>query len=1000
MGRNNYSKKNQSKKHSLSSSSSSSSSYDSSDSSQSDSSSESDVSINYGVKRRKQYKKQNNKITKDIEDDYNLQDFKKSRTQIKSQHQIKNRFTPQKSKKNIIGRSLKSFEPVEVQNMQFYQVPTNTGRVNGGNKIVHIIEIKEPNIESRSRAKSDVFNQINKNQMQIEDINQGEQDYNSQNQDPLTGMKNNFQRRQSHRIMHQSYHSIQSNNGSTKGNQITISPQYDSSNGFNFKQQALHHTSNFARIIPINNPLDNSKNDPKSISINNSMNLNQSENQKKENQQDMLKLEIKNKELYRIQHQQRHALTTVGNTLKKKQSIENIEFFNRQQDKQLQEKRKSDLFYNNCLQKTKKLWSFLIKKVQYNHFLTGFVYKIVNMFGLKSIFHFKFITTCINYYLLGTILFIFPVIKQMVQYSDKILSQGIQIFYLYQQQDSLGLIVYFNFLIIFLASILILMSYYRYLHYQKNSVMFEVQRTKGLKYFTMIFCEYNWKIPGEKPRLWFQLSLTNKVFSSFEEEDQVYRRQIYVNQPLQLLKDILFYILYISSVVSSGYFLLLLCNNKLFNKQIIPNSLFINECLFSMVAITFVEIISSLLVILMRCLLHFEKSCLKLKAQYSAEFIYQAVVYSIYIFIRSAASFTQDEFIVSIVDYSYQNDGYVCPQQSTAHSLLALYLVHYVFILYFKQYFKLILDQILKNDDHIKSSLKCAVDNKYRRQFKVVEDTIPLIISNMFIFMNTPFNFLLFPMALVLNLILLLHNYFIIKKWKLPEYLTITSIDIHGILVKMFLLTVFFMFLHFFFISLLDQPLYYFTNDLTRVCGPFTEKNTKILSYTFQYFYNSNFFQESLDIIFWQPLLVCIIAFFTLKTIADNRQYKKWVKILQYRSKDINSVKKHYKKKLQKLQKQLESAAKDIKQIQKESAVPQIIKPSQQQKPQEDQNISANFQANVHQKSVYEQIRTDESQIQQHTQNYFLRGRKRSSFANEHSEIQNFNTKPDSEYGI
>ncbi|KAL4435843.1 hypothetical protein ABPG74_015811 [Tetrahymena malaccensis] len=920
--------------------------------------------------------------------------------QIQSQHQIKIRNTPQKSKKSILGRSLKSIEPVEAQNIQTYQVPTNTSRVNGGNKIIRITEFQKPNTESRSRAKSDVFKQMNNHKMQVEDINQGEDNHFPQNNEPNTDMKNNFQRRQSHRIMHQSYHSIQSNNGSTKGNQMIISPQYDSSNGFNFKQQALHHTSNFARIIPINNSLNNSKNDPKSISINNSIQANYQENQKKENEQDMLKLEIKNKELYRIQHQQRHALTTVGKTLQKKQSIENIEFFNRQQEKQIQEKRKNDLFYNNCIQKTKKLWSSLVKKVQYSHFLTGFVYKIVNMFGLKSIFHFKFITTCINYYLFGTILFLFPVIQQIVKYQDQISSEGVQIFYLYQLQDSLALVVYFNFLIVFLAALLILMSYYRYLHYQKNSVMFEVQRTKGLKYFTMIFCEYNWKIPGQKPRLWFQLSLTNKVFSSFEEEDQVYRRQIYVNQVQQLLKDILFYLLYISTMVGSGYFMLLLCNNQLINKKVIPGSLFLNECLFSIIVVVFVEIVSFLMVILMRILQHFEKSCLQLKAQYSIEFIYQAVAYSIYIFIRSTASFTQDEFIENIVDYNYQNDGYVCPQQSTAHGLFALYLVHYLFILYFKQYFKLMLNLIKQNDNHVKSGLKCAIDNKNRRQFKVIDDTIPLIISNMIIFMNTPFNFILFPVALILNLILLLHNYFIIKKWKLPEYLTITSIDIHGILVKMFLLTIFFMFLHFFFISLLDQPLYYFANDLSRPCGPFTKTNTNILSYTFQYFYNSYFFKESLDIVFWQPLLVCIIGFFILKTISDNRQYKKWVKILQYRSKDINSVKKHYKKKVSKLQKQLENAAKDIKQIQKESAVPQLIKPVQQQKPQEEQNISANIQVNDHQKSIYEQIRTDESQIQHHTQNYFLRGRKRSSLGNEHSEIQNFNTKPDSEFQI
>ncbi|EAS06766.2 transmembrane protein, putative (macronuclear) [Tetrahymena thermophila SB210] len=999
MGRNKYSKKPQSKKNYNSSSSSSSSSNDSSDSSQSDSSSESDVSINYGTNKRNKYKKQNNKITKDIEDDYNLYDNRKSRTKIQSQHQIKNRFTPQKSRKSIVGKSFRSIEPAEFQNNP-YQVPTNTVRLNGGNKLIQIAELQKPQIENRSRAKSDVFNYLNQNKMQVEDINQAVEDHNLNNYDLSTDMKKNLQRRQSHRIMHQSYHSIQSNNGSTKGNQIIISPQYDSSHGFNFKQQAMHHTSNFARIIPINNSLDHSKNDPKSISINNSINVNQQENQIKENQQDMLKLDLKNKELNRLQNQQRHALTTVGNALKRKQSIENIEFFNRQQEKQLQEKKKSDLSYNNCIQKTKKLWSFLVKKIQYNHFLTEFVYKIVNMFGLKSIFHFKFLTTCINYYLFGTILFIFPIVKQIIQYSDQISSQGVQIFYLYQLQDSLGLIVYFNFLIIFLAAILILMSYYRYLHYQKNSVMFEVQKTKGLKYFTMIFCEYNWKIPGEKPRLWFQLSLTNKVFSSFEDEDQVYRRQIYVNQIQQLLKDMLFYILYISTMLASGYFMLILCNNKLFNKQVIPNSLFLNECLFSIVVIALVEVVSFLLAILMSVLRHFENSCLQLKSQYSIEFIYQAVVYSIYIFIRCTASFTREEFIVNIVDYNYQNDGYVCPQQSTAHSLFSLYLVHYVFILYLKQYFKLLLNLIQKNDDHVKSGLKCAMDNKNRRQFKVVEDTIPLIISNMIIFMNTPFNFILFPIALILNLILLLHNYFIIKKWKLPEYLTITSIDIHGILVKMFLLTVFFMFLHFFFISLADQPLHYFADNLSRVCGPFTQNNTNILSYTFQYFYNSYFFQESLDIVFWQPLLVCIIVFFILKTIADNRQYKKWVKILQYRSKDINSVKKHYKKKVSKLQKQLENAAKNIKQIQKESAIPQMIKPNQQQKPLEEHNISANIQVNDHQKSVHEQLRTEESQFQQHTQNYFLRPRKRSSFGNEHSEIQNFNTKPDSEFGI
>lgn len=138
-----------------------------------------------------------------------------------------------------------------------------------------------------------------------------------------------------------------------------------------------------------------------------------------------------------------------------------------------------------------------------------------------------------------------------------------------------------------------------------------------------------------------------------------------------------------------------------------------------------------------------------------------------------------------------------------------------------------------KNDNYIKGDLKCIKDNKNRRQFKIVENTIPIIISNMIVLMNSPVNFAIYPISFILTFIFFFHNSQVLKQWKLPEYLTITSISTHGIIVMMFLFSLFLNFIHFFFVSALEPPLFYYSDNPTKVCGPFTEEFTGLLSYTF-----------------------------------------------------------------------------------------------------------------------------------------------------------------------
>ena len=154
--------------------------------------------------------------------------------------------------------------------------------------------------------------------------------------------------------------------------------------------------------------------------------------------------------------------------------------------------------------------------------------------------------------------------------------------------------VFFTVIFVSVSVILILMAYYKILHFQKNDVLSDMQESRGLKCFSLVFCEYNWKVSNPKAFTRFLYAMSHKVHNYFREEikEREFREQNDEESNFwgDICRNIGIYCVLLGSIGASVVVCVLLNNGVIFSREI-TSSPFINECVLSLIITVFAEII-------------------------------------------------------------------------------------------------------------------------------------------------------------------------------------------------------------------------------------------------------------------------------------------------------------------------------------------------------------------------------------------------------------------------
>ncbi|KAL4452815.1 hypothetical protein ABPG74_002380 [Tetrahymena malaccensis] len=579
--------------------------------------------------------------------------------------------------------------------------------------------------------------------------------------------------------------------------------------------------------------------------------------------------------------------------IKRKQSIIN------DKAEEFQKALNQKSFQVQVTKKMKSIFSYITQTIENHYFLSNQVYQISNSYGSKCEVSYSSNAYYVNIYIFSIVVFIPFYVKFFL---DSQLN-SFQAIFLHSYSKELGLYLAITLVIFFAFQVIF--SILRFTDVKQKEIKEIAKSGKEINSFRIAFAEWNWKIKDYQITQKSQFALMKYAESYFKYETNKFYKDLSSHQ---LIKDIFISFVFIAVIVGSLFFTAFIHYEGYLLK--ITNLLLVSEIAHGAAIASTGRFSCEIMNIIMNQKAAFNSNQINSK-KYSIKFYCQSFPAALSILIAYNTFLYDNQMTLDFGLFStkvpFNSSNFDCPEQQVSHFLIGLVIGHFIVNIIW-QYFPTITSYLFtaqKGDSPL---------NK-RVGYSMMQAQIPLVVINMTLLALVPFT----AFAIILSVLLFYFNFFnewfIIHKFKLPQYKGAPKSQLKLHFTYFSNLTLIF--------SFCCYSLYYLNifQSVTKgnsiiSCSPYSSLNQSLYSEIIDRLTSVEIIKDIYQFISWYPLLLVLLFATYISHINSQGLYKFWKQEIKNKNSEISGVKTYYEQRIERLENKIKETQQVLQNIQ------------------------------------------------------------------------------------